>query len=397
MKISKRAQAVQPSATLATSAKAKALRAQGIDIISLAAGEPDFNTPAHIVESAKAAMDAGFTKYPLPVPGIPELREAIVAKFEQDQGLKYTPDQILVSSGAKHVIFNVMMALLDDGDEVIIPAPYWVSYPEQARAAGAVPVTVDTGKSFKITPAQLEWAITPKTQLLIINSPGNPTGAVYSLEELRGLAEVLKQHDFMILSDEIYEKIVYEGNRHISIASLGDDLKERTIVVNGHSKAYSMTGWRLGYCAAPTDLVKAAGRLQGQSTSGAASFVQKAGVVALQESQSCVDEMLAAFDERRKFLVARMSEILGEEVPPPGGTFYLFADMSQLIGLEHDGEPIKDTFDLVAYFMEQAHVAMVPGDAFGAPGYLRMSFASAMEQIKEATDRLEKAIQGLRG
>lgn len=394
--LSDRLQRLAPSATLAMSQKSSEMKAQGIDVINLSVGEPDFNTPDHIKAAAKKAIDDNYSKYS-PVPGYPDLRKAIVAKLKNENGLEYGINEILVSNGAKQSVCNTVMALINDGDEVIIPAPYWVSYPQMVKLAGGVPVIVNAGfeQNFKMTPAQLEAAITPKTRLLILCSPSNPTGSVYSKEELAGLAEVIKRHDDMfVLADEIYEHIIYTG-RHESIAQF-DGMKERTIVVNGVSKAYAMTGWRIGFIAAPEWIVKGCNKLQGQYTSGPSSVSQKAAEAAYTSSQERVEQMRQAFQRRRDLIVKLTSEIPGLEVNVPEGAFYVFPKCSSFFG-KSDGETtINNSTDFALYLLDKAHVATVGGDAFGDPECFRMSYATSEDCIVEAMKRIKEALAKLK-
>ena len=387
--LSDRLQRLAPSATLAMSQKSSEMKAQGIDVINLSVGEPDFNTPDHIKAAAKKAIDDNYSRYS-PVPGYPDLRKAIVDKLKNENGLEYGMNEILVSNGAKQSVCNTVMALVNDGDEVIIPAPYWVSYPQMVKLAGGVPVIVNAGfeQNFKMTPEQLEAAITPKTRLLILCSPSNPTGSVYSKAELEGLAEVIKKHD------EIYEHIIYTG-RHESIAQF-DGMKERTIVVNGVSKAYAMTGWRIGFIAAPEWIVKGCNKLQGQYTSGPCSVSQKAAEAAYTSSQACVEEMRQAFHRRRDLIVKLTSEIPGLEVNVPEGAFYVFPKCSSFFG-KSDGETtISSSTDFALYLLEKGHVATVGGDAFGDPDCFRMSYATSEDNIVEAMKRIKEALAKLK-
>lgn len=394
--LSDRLQRLAPSATLAMSQKSSEMKAQGIDVINLSVGEPDFNTPDHIKAAAKKAIDDNYSRYS-PVPGYPDLRKAIVDKLKNENGLEYGMNEILVSNGAKQSVCNTVMALVNDGDEVIIPAPYWVSYPQMVKLAGGVPVIVNAGfeQNFKMTPEQLEAAITPKTRLLILCSPSNPTGSVYSKAELEGLAEVIKKHeDMFVLADEIYEHIIYTG-RHESIAQF-DGMKERTIVVNGVSKAYAMTGWRIGFIAAPEWIVKGCNKLQGQYTSGPCSVSQKAAEAAYTSSQACVEEMRQAFHRRRDLIVKLTSEIPGLEVNVPEGAFYVFPKCSSFFG-KSDGETtISSSTDFALYLLEKGHVATVGGDAFGDPDCFRMSYATCEDNIVEAMKRIKEALAKLK-
>lgn len=391
-KVSDRLNRLAPSATLAMSQKSGEMKAQGIDVINLSVGEPDFNTPEHIKEAAKRAIDENFSKYS-PVPGYAELRKAIADKLKNENGLQYSTNEILVSNGAKQSVCNTVMALVNDGEEVIIPAPYWVSYPQMVKFAGGVPVIVEAGfeQNFKMTPEQLEAAITPKTRMIILCSPSNPTGSVYSAKELEALAEVVKRHDGLyVLADEIYEHINYVG-KHSSIAHV-DGMRERTIIVNGVSKAYAMTGWRIGFIAAPEWIVKACNKLQGQYTSGPCSVSQKAAEAAYTTSQECVETMRKAFERRRDLIVELASQIPGLEVNKPEGAFYLFPKCSSFYGKSHEGKTINNSTDLAMFLLETGHVATVGGDAFGDPDCFRMSYATSDDNIREAMRRIKETL-----
>ena len=393
--LSNRLNRLAPSATLAMSQKSGEMKAQGIDVINMSVGEPDFNTPDHIKEAAKKAIDENWSRYS-PVPGYADLRQAIVAKLKNENGLDYTINEVLVSNGAKQSVCNTIMALVNDGDEVIIPAPYWVSYPQMAKLAGGEPVYIEAGfeQNFKITPEQLEAAITPKTRMLILCSPSNPTGSVYSQEELNALAEVIKKHDdLFVLADEIYEHINYIG-KHASIAKC-EGMKERSIIVNGVSKAYAMTGWRIGYIAAPEWIVKGCNKLQGQYTSGPCSVSQKAATEAYVASQACVEEMRQAFERRRDLIVELARAIPGLEVNEPEGAFYIFPKCSSFYGKHFGDKTISNSTDLALYLLEEAHVATVGGDAFGDPECFRMSYATSDDNIREALRRIAEALQQL--
>ena len=391
-KVSDRLNRLAPSATLAMSQKSGEMKAQGIDVINLSVGEPDFNTPEHIKEAAKRAIDENFSKYS-PVPGYVELRKAIADKLKNENGLQYSTNEILVSNGAKQSVCNTVMALVNDGEEVIIPAPYWVSYPQMVKLAGGVPVIVEAGfeQNFKMTPEQLEAAITPKTRMLILCSPSNPTGSVYSEEELRGLAEVIKRHEGLyVLADEIYEHINYVG-KHSSIAHI-EGMRERTIIVNGVSKAYAMTGWRIGFIAAPEWIVKGCNKLQGQYTSGPCSVSQKAAEAAYTTSQECVETMRKAFERRRDLIVELAKDIPGLEVNKPEGAFYLFPKCSSFFGKSYNGKKIENSTDLAMFLLEVGHVATVGGDAFGDPYCFRMSYATSDDNIREAMKRIKDTL-----
>ena len=395
--LSDRLQRLAPSATLAMSQKSSEMKAQGIDVINMSVGEPDFNTPDHIKQAAKQAIDENYSRYS-PVPGYPDLRKAIVAKLKNENQLDYTINEILVSNGAKQSVCNTVMALVNDGEEVIIPTPYWVSYPQMALLAGGKPVFVEAGfeQNFKMTAAQLEAAITPKTRLIILCSPSNPTGSVYSREELKALADVILKHeDLFVLADEIYEHINYIG-KHESIAQF-PGMKERSIIVNGVSKAYAMTGWRIGYIAAPEWIVKGCNKLQGQYTSGPCSVSQKAAEFAYTQSQRCVEDMRQAFERRRDLIVKLAKDIPGLEVNVPEGAFYLFPKCSSFYGKKTpDGKVIENSTDLAMYLLEQGHVATVGGDAFGDPQCFRMSYATSDENIVEAMRRIKETLAELR-
>lgn len=391
-KLSSRLSSLSPSETLAMSQKSNELKSQGIDVINLSVGEPDFYTPEHIKQAAKKAIDENFSFYS-PVPGYPDLRKAIVEKMKRDNNLDYTSDQIIVSNGAKQSVCNVLLSIIGAGDEVIVPAPYWVSYVEMVKLAEGTNVVVTAGieQDFKITPEQLEAAITPKTKALILCSPSNPTGSVYSREELRGLAGVLAKHpNIIVVADEIYEHINYVGE-HQSIAQF-EEIKDRVVVVNGVSKAYAMTGWRVGFIAAPLWIAKACNKLQGQYTSGASSIAQKASVAALSGDQKCVGEMREAFLRRRDLIVKLCREIPEVKINTPEGAFYIFPDVSAYIGKSTDGNKINNATDLAMYLLEKAHVATVGGVAFGAPECIRLSYATSDENIIEAMRRVKEAL-----
>ena len=391
-KLSARLNRLAPSATLAMSQKSGEMKAQGIDVINMSVGEPDFNTPDHIKEAAKKAIDENYSRYS-PVPGYIELRKAIVEKLKKENGLEYSTNEILVSNGAKQSVCNTVMALVNDGEEVIIPAPYWVSYPQMVKLAGGEPVIVEAGfeQNFKMTPEQFEAAITPKTRMLILCSPSNPTGSVYSEEELRGLAEVIKRHEGLyVLADEIYEHINYVG-KHSSIAHI-EGMRERTIIVNGVSKAYAMTGWRIGFIAAPEWIVKGCNKLQGQYTSGPCSVSQKAAEAAYTTSQECVETMRKAFERRRDLIVELAKDIPGLEVNKPEGAFYLFPKCSSFFGKSYNGKKIENSTDLAMFLLEVGHVATVGGDAFGDPYCFRMSYATSDDNIREAMKRIKDTL-----
>ena len=394
--LSERLNRLSPSATLAMSQKSNELKAQGVNVINLSVGEPDFNTPAHIKEAAKEAIENNFSRYS-PVPGYPELRNAIVAKLKNENGLDYTAAQISCANGAKQSVCNAIMVLVDKGDEVIVPAPYWVSYPEMVKMADGTPVIIPAGieQDFKITPAQLEAAITPRTKALILCSPSNPTGSVYSKEELAALAEVLAKYpQVIIIADEIYEHINYVG-KHESIAQF-ENVREQVVIVNGVSKAYAMTGWRIGFVAGPEWIVKAINKLQGQYTSGPCSVSQKAAEAAYTGTQAPVEEMRQAFERRRDLIVKLAKEIPGLEVNQPQGAFYLFPKCDSFYGKSVGNRTINDADDLAMYLLEVGHVACVGGTSFGAPECIRMSYATSDENIVEAMRRIKEALAQLK-
>ncbi len=394
--LSDRLNRLSPSATLAMSQKSSELKAQGVDVINLSVGEPDFNTPDHIKAAAIKAVEDNWSRYS-PVPGYPELKNAIVAKLKNENGLDYKPSQILCSNGAKQSVCNAIMALVNAGDEVIIPAPYWVSYPQMVLLAEGTPKFIDAPieQDFKITPEQLEAAITPKTRALILCSPSNPTGSVYSKEELEALKNVLLKHErVMIIADEIYEHINYVG-KHASMASF-DDIKDRVVLINGVSKAYAMTGWRIGFIAAAEWVVKGCNKLQGQYTSGPCSVSQKAAEAAFAGDQQCVEDMRLAFERRKNLIVKLAKEIPGLEVNMPQGAFYLFPKCSSFFGKSADGRKINNSTDLAMYLLEVGHVATVGGDAFGSPECFRMSYATSDENIIEAMKRIKECLGKLK-
>ncbi|MEI6323506.1 MAG: pyridoxal phosphate-dependent aminotransferase [bacterium] len=387
MDLATRVSDITPSLTLAIDSKAKALRAEGVDIFGFGAGEPDFDTPEHIKKAAIEALNAGFTKY-TPSSGTPELRTAISEKFKRDNGLDYKPSEIIVSNGAKQSCFNAILALCGEGDEVIIPAPYWLSYPEMVRLAGAEPVIVQTTQAndWKITPEQFEEAMSPRTKMIIINSPGNPTGSVYTREELRALVEVAADEEIMILSDEIYESLTYDGAEHVSVASITPEARDLTITVNGFSKAYAMTGWRIGYLGAPEQIAKAIDSLQSHSTSGPCSFAQKGALAALTSDQQCVADMREEFNIRREYIFERLSAIPGVTAVKPKGAFYILANISKL------GMTSTNFADRL---LSKAKVAVVPGIAFGDDSVVRFSYATGLDVIKPGLDAFEEFCKSL--
>ncbi len=394
--LSARLNRLAPSATLAMSQRSNELKASGVDVVNLSVGEPDFNTPDHIKEAAKKAIDDNYSRYS-PVPGYPVLREAIVEKLKRENNLEYKSSQIICSNGAKQSVCNVVMSLVGEGDEVIVPAPYWVSYTQMVKLADGVPVTVATGleQNFKMSPEQLEKAITPQTRALILCSPSNPTGSIYSYEELEALAEVLKKHErVMVISDEIYEHINYTG-KHASMAQV-PGMKERTVIINGVSKAYAMTGWRIGFAAGEEWVIKACNKLQGQYTSGPCSVSQMAAAAAFAGPQECVETMRRAFERRKNLIVSLAREIPGLEVNDPEGAFYLFPKCSSYFGKKDGDTVIKDSNDMALYLLDKGHVATVSGDAFGAPGYFRMSYATDEDSIRKAMKRIAEALAKLK-
>ena len=391
--LSNRARNLKPSPTLAINAKAKSMQAQGIHVISFGAGEPDFDTPQNIKQAAVKAIEEGFTKY-TPVGGIDELKDAILFKFQRDNGLTYKRSQILVSCGGKHSFYNLAQALFDQGDEVIIPAPYWVSYPPMVSLADASPVILNTREEndFRMTAEDLDRVITPRTKALVINSPSNPTGSGYSRKDLEGIAEIALAHNFFLISDEIYEKIVYDNFEFTSIASLGDEVKNRTIIVHGVAKTYAMTGWRIGYAAGPEEIIAAMNNIQSQSTSNPTSIAQKASVEALVGPQDEVGKMVSAFARRRDYIVHRLNGIEGVSCYKPIGAFYVFPNFSHYFGKTYQGKKISNSTDLTDFFLDVARVAVVPGAEFGANPFERLSFATSMEEITEGLDRIEKSL-----
>lgn len=396
--IAKRLSAVKPSPTLAVTTKAKELKAQGVDVVDLGVGEPDFPTPKHICDAAKAALDRGETKY-VPVAGTLAFRQAICGKLKRENNLDYTPDEITVNCGGKGTLYNLFIATVDEGDEVVIPAPYWVSYPDMVRLAGGMPVFV-TGyeeNGFKITPDDLEKAITPKTKWFVLNSPSNPSGAAYSREELRALADVLARHENVwIVSDEIYEHIVYDGFKSYSIAAVAPELKNRTLTVNGLSKSFSMTGWRVGYAAGPVEVIKAMNKVQSQSTSHAVSFCQSAGVVALNSPMDFLAERNATFKARRDMVAAKLNAVKGMSCRTPEGAFYLYPSVAGCIGKKTpDGKVIENDTDFASALLEAEGVAVVPGVAFGLSPYFRLSYATSTEALEKACERIKRFCESL--
>jgi len=396
MKLAARVSRISPSPTLAMAATAKAMAAQGIDVIDFSTGEPDFDTPEPVKTAAEAAIRAGFTKY-TPSSGIDELRGAIVDKLKVEQGLQYEKSQILVSCGAKHSLYNVAEALLEEGDEIIIPTPYWVSYSDQALLNDATPVLLATKESegYAIDPAELEQHITPKTKALIINSPCNPTGATYGRRMLERIAAIAVRHHLVVISDEIYEKVLYDGASHVSIASLGPEIAAQTVVINGVSKAYAMTGWRVGYAAGPKDLITAMGNIQSQSTSNPCSISQKAAVAALRFGEPFTKQMVAEFDRRRRAIVEGLNAIPGVSCSMPGGAFYAFPNIQGVLGKHGPTGPLNAPTDLANYLLKNAQIAVVPGEPFGSQSHMRLSYATSMDTITNGLKRLRGALEKL--
>jgi aspartate aminotransferase len=392
LKLSKRVQQLSPSPTLAITAKAKALKQEGHDVIGLGAGEPDFNTPDHILQAAKDAMDAGHTKYTASG-GIPELKQAIIRKLERDNRLSYQAHQIVVTVGAKHALYNLFQVILDEGDEVIIPAPYWVSYIEQVKLAGGVPVVIEgeEERQFKITPSQLENAITERTKAVLINSPSNPTGMLYTEEELLALGKVCVQKDILIVSDEIYEHLIYGDEKHVSIASLGPQFYERTVMINGVSKTYSMTGWRIGFAAGPAEIIKAMTDLSSHSTSNPTSIAQYAAIAALTGTHEPVEKMKEAFKKRRDYVIQRINSIPGFKCQTPSGAFYAFINIREALNNSNGKYSTPDEW--AAALLEKELVAVVPGSGFGSNNHIRISYATSMEQLEKALDRIERFVK----
>lgn len=396
MKLSQRAKKLQPSATLAITAKEKALKAQGVDVIGFGAGEPDFDSPENVKEEAIKAIRAGLTKYTA-VGGIDELKEAIISRMKLDYGLEYQKPEIIVSNGAKHTLYNLTQAMFEEGDEVIVPAPYWVSYPEQITLAGADPVILNTleEEGFKIDPAELKKLITKKTRALVLNYPSNPTGATYNEEELRRIVDVAMDAGLTIISDEIYDKIIFDGIKHTPVAALGEDVKKATILVNGVSKTYAMTGWRIGYAAGDKDVINAMGKLQGQSTSNPTSISQWAAVEAYRGPHDVIEERTREFEKRKNYIVERLNAIPGMKCFSPQGAFYAFPNVSGFYGKRYNGKEINSSMTITEFLLDEAKVAVVPGDSFGSDDHVRISFATSMENIVKGMDRIEEAVAKL--
>jgi len=396
MKLAARAGRIVPSPTLSIAATAKAMAAQGIDVVDFAAGEPDFDTPEPIKAAAEFAIRSGFTKYTASS-GIDELKLAIAKKLEVDHGLRYDKNQILVSCGAKHTLYNIAEALFDAGDEILIPAPFWVSYQDQVLLNDATPVLVQTHEAdgYAVTVDLLKMHITPRSKAIIVNSPCNPTGATYDRASLEGIAQIAVTHDLMIISDEIYDKITYDGVRHLSIATLGPEIAARTVIVNGVSKTYAMTGWRIGYAAGPKELITAMANIQSQSTSNPTSISQKAAAAALEGGDVFTKQMVQEFDKRRKVILERLNKIPGVSCRMPTGAFYAFPNVAGLLGRKHPGGTIKSAADLANYLLQEAKVTVVPGEPFGSAKHIRLSYATSMEAINKGLDRIEAAIRKL--
>jgi len=396
MTISNRVKSINPSQTLAITAQALKMKREGKKVISFAAGEPDFDTPKNIREEAISAINQGFTRYTASS-GIIELKEAVVEKLKKDNKVEYKPSEIIISNGAKQCLFNAILTLCNPGDEVLLPIPCWVSYTEQIKFAQAVPIFINTRQeeAFKLSAAQVEEKITSRTKLLILNSPNNPTGAVYEQEEIKRIAQLLLKYNIYCICDEIYEKLVYDNAKHLSIASLSDEIKEKIITINGVSKSYAMTGWRIGYAAGPEDIIKGMSKIQGHSTSNPNSIAQKASVEALNGKQDTIEEMRKSFDERRKYMVKRLNDIEGISCIRPAGAFYAFPNVSRILerGIEYNGKRISNSFDLSNFILKKAEVALIPGSAFEAEDYLRLSYAASLEDIKEGLDRIEKILK----
>jgi aspartate aminotransferase len=390
MKLSRRVMQMSPSPTMAITSKAKELRAKGVDVIGFGAGEPDFDTPYHIKEAAKEAIDMGFTKYTPPA-GIAELRRAVADKLKEENGVEYEPEQVVITDGAKQALFNLMLSVIDEGDEVVIPAPYWVTYPEQVKFAGGKPVFVETKeiKGFALTLEELKQAVTPKTKMVIVCTPHNPTGSVIPKEELYRIGEFCAERGILVASDECYEYLTYDGFKHTSIASLSPAIKEVTVTINALSKGFSMTGWRVGYAAGPKEIIDAMIKINSQSISNVNSIAQKAAVAALTKPKDFLKEWLEAFDQRRRYMVEALNEIPGVSAQMPKGAFYAFPNVKELLKMGN----FKDDWDLADFLLDEAKIAVVPGSAFGYPGYLRLSYATSMENIEEGLKRFKEAVE----
>lgn len=396
MTISNRVKSINPSQTLAITAQALKMKREGKKVISFAAGEPDFNTPENIKEEAISAIKQGFTHY-TDNSGIIELKEAVIGKLKKDNKVEYKPAEIIISNGAKQCLFNAILTVCNPEDEVLLPTPYWVSYTEQIKFAQAVPIFINTYQedAFKLSAAQVEEKISSKTKLLILNSPNNPTGAVYEMEELKKIAQLLVKYNIYCICDEIYEKLIYDEAEHFTMASLSNEVKAKTIIINGVSKSYAMTGWRIGYAAGPEDIISGMGKIQGHSTSNPNSIAQKASVEALNGRQETIEEMRREFDERRKYMVEKLNQIKGISCLKPSGAFYAFPNVSKILekGVKYNGKRIINSFDLADFILKEAEVALIPGSAFEAEGYLRLSYATSMEDVKEGLDRIENILK----
>lgn len=396
MTISNRVKSINPSQTLAITAQALNMKREGKKVISFAAGEPDFDTPENIKEEAISAIKQGFTHYTVNS-GIIELKEAVIGKLKKDNKVEYKPAEIIISNGAKQCLFNVILTVCNPEDEVLLPTPCWVSYTEQIKFAQAVPIFINTYQEdvFKLSAAQVEEKISSKTKLLILNSPNNPTGAVYEVEELKKIAQLLVKYDIYCICDEIYEKLIYDEAEHFTIASLSNEVKAKTIIINGVSKSYAMTGWRIGYAAGPEDIISGMGKIQGHSTSNPNSIAQKASVEALNGRQDTIEEMRREFDQRRKYMVEKLNQIKGLSCLKPSGAFYAFPNVSKILekGVKYNGKRIINSFDLADFILKEAQVALIPGSAFEAEGYLRLSYATSMEDVKEGLDRIENILK----
>ena len=396
MTISNRVKSINPSQTLAITALALKMKQEGKKVISFAAGEPDFDTPKNIKEEAISAIRQGFTHYTVNS-GIIELKEAVIGKLKKDNKVEYKPAEIIISNGAKQCLFNAILTVCNPEDEVLLPTPYWVSYTEQIKFAQAVPIFINTYQedAFKLSAAQVEEKISSKTKLLILNSPNNPTGAVYEMEELKKIAQLLVKYNIYCICDEIYEKLIYDEAEHFTMASLSNEVKAKTIIINGVSKSYAMTGWRIGYAAGPEDIISGMGKIQGHSTSNPNSIAQKASVEALNGRQETIEEMRREFDERRKYMVEKLNQIKGISCLKPSGAFYAFPNVSKILekGVKYNGKKIINSFDLADFILKEAEVALIPGSAFEAEGYLRLSYATSMEDVKEGLDRIENILK----
>jgi aspartate aminotransferase len=396
MTISNRVKSINPSQTLAITAQALKMKREGKKVISFAAGEPDFDTPKNIKEEAISAIKQGFTHY-TDNSGIIELKEAVIGKLKKDNKVEYKPAEIIISNGAKQCLFNAILTVCNPEDEVLLPTPCWVSYTEQIKFAQAAPIFINTYQedAFKLSAAQVEEKISSKTKLLILNSPNNPTGAVYEMEELKKIAQLLVKYDIYCIGDEIYEKLIYDEAEHFTIASLSNEVKAKTIIINGVSKSYAMTGWRIGYAAGPEDIISGMGKIQGHSTSNPNSIAQKASVEALNGRQETIEEMRREFDQRRKYMVEKLNKIKGVSCLKPAGAFYAFPNVSKILekGVKYNGKRIINSFDLADFILKEAEVALIPGSAFEAEGYLRLSYATSMEDVKEGLDRIENILK----